>query len=182
MSGAEFRPGMKARIEDAYRTQRGHFVAHAHRGGRSVEDAEDIVQDVVLKSLESVDAYTDIASVGAWIFGSIGKRVIDWWRHDQVRRKVGEVDVADETIAEIVAATGLNPADALVRAELAEAIADAVAALPKAQREVIEAQVYEGLTFRELSEKTGTGIDTLAARKRYAIKNLSKALSGWLDT
>jgi DNA-directed RNA polymerase specialized sigma24 family protein len=43
------------------------------------------------------------------------------------------------------------------------------------------AQTVEGLTFRELAERTGTSIDTLMARKRYAVRKLAAALIEWYD-
>jgi DNA-directed RNA polymerase specialized sigma24 family protein len=45
---------------------------------------------------------------------------------------------------------------------------------------VIEAQVLDGLTFKELAEKSGISPDTLAARKRYAVKRLAAALREWV--
>jgi DNA-directed RNA polymerase specialized sigma24 family protein len=46
---------------------------------------------------------------------------------------------------------------------------------------VVEAQVFGGYTFQELSEQSGESIDTLKARKRYAVKKLSGALRHWID-
>ena len=47
---------------------------------------------------------------------------------------------------------------------------------------VVPCQVYfGGKTFREISEATGESIDTLTARKRYALRNLSRALKHWID-
>ena len=41
--------------------------------------------------------------------------------------------------------------------------------------------MFGGLTFRELAEATGESIDTLMARKRYALRNLSRALRHWIE-
>ena len=61
------------------------------------------------------------------------------------------------------------------------ALATAIEALPEEQRMVIEAQVLDGLTFREIAESSGISADTLAARKRYAIKRLAEALKEWIE-
>jgi RNA polymerase sigma factor (sigma-70 family) len=68
-----------------------------------------------------------------------------------------------------------------VRDCMTDALNDALRALPEEQRLVLEAQVFGGLTFREISETTGVSIDTLTARKRYAIQNLSHALKRWIE-
>jgi DNA-directed RNA polymerase specialized sigma24 family protein len=62
-----------------------------------------------------------------------------------------------------------------------DALNAALRVLPAAQRRVVEAQVFGGMTFREIAEKTGESIDTLTARKRYALRNLSRALRHWID-
>ena len=49
--------------------------------------------------------------------------------------------------------------------------------LPPEQRQVFLATEVEGRTYRELSRKTGVNLNTLLARKRYAILKLRKALS-----
>jgi DNA-directed RNA polymerase specialized sigma24 family protein len=63
-----------------------------------------------------------------------------------------------------------------VRHCLIDALNDALHALPAEQRRVVEAQVFGGLTFREIAQATGESINTLTARKPYAIRNLSRAL------
>jgi RNA polymerase sigma factor (sigma-70 family) len=64
---------------------------------------------------------------------------------------------------------------------LTNALNSAIRALPAEQRKVVEAQVFGGLTFREIAESTGESIDTLTARKRYALQKLSRALRHWID-
>jgi DNA-directed RNA polymerase specialized sigma24 family protein len=62
-----------------------------------------------------------------------------------------------------------------------DALNDALQALPAAQRKVVEAQVFGGMTFREIADATGESIDTLTARKRYAVRNLARALKYWIE-
>jgi DNA-directed RNA polymerase specialized sigma24 family protein len=89
--------------------------------------------------------------------------------------------VAEDTLREIIAGTGLNPLDGFVRDCLVDALNDALHVLPASQRRVVEAQVFGGLTFREIAEATGESIDTLTARKRYALRSLSRALRHWIE-
>jgi len=145
------------------------------------EDAEDILQDVFLGAMASLDALASVENIPAWIFSSVRNRVIDLWRKRKTRRQAGETEVSEETIGEILDATGLDPLDAVVRDEIADALADAIEALPPEQREVIEAQVLNGIGFRELSESTGISINTLTARKRYAVRRLAFALRDWIE-
>jgi DNA-directed RNA polymerase specialized sigma24 family protein len=76
---------------------------------------------------------------------------------------------------------GLDPQDLLLRNERLAALEVAIDALPAAQREVIRAQALGGVAFKDLAETTGVSIDTLMARKRYAIRKLTAALEYWMD-
>ncbi|MEY3688867.1 MAG: hypothetical protein RIT37_429, partial [Bacteroidota bacterium] len=44
------------------------------------------------------------------------------------------------------------------------------------QREVFERNEFHGVSFREMSEETGVNINTLLARKRYAVLHLRERL------
>jgi DNA-directed RNA polymerase specialized sigma24 family protein len=37
---------------------------------------------------------------------------------------------------------------------------------------------FEDMSFKEISERTGVGINTLISRKRYAVLSLRKELNG----
>lgn len=169
------------RIEEAYTNEKPRFVARLLAAGRTLEEAEDLIQDVYAETLEKLEVVSGIINLPAWINTLFTRRLIDAWRHDQTRDRSGEVDVADETLQEIIADVGLDPQDAYVRECLADAINDAIHALPIEQRQVIEAQVFGDMSFRDISETTGASIDTLTARKRYAIRNLSRALRQWIE-
>ena len=57
----------------------------------------------------------------------------------------------------------------------------AIEALPGPQRDVIRAQALGEVGFKELAATTGVPIDTLMARKRYAVRKLAAALEYWMD-
>lgn len=180
------RPGrISLEIEAAYRAQRQGLLRWIERATHGLADAEDILHDVFSAALASpllgAGALEIVENLPAWLFAAVRNRVFDLWRRRDARRRAGESEIAHEAIAEIVAATGLNPADAAVRNELADALAQAIALLPPEQRLVIEAQALDGVGFRELSERTGVPIDTLTARKRYAVAKIAKALKGWIE-
>jgi RNA polymerase sigma factor (sigma-70 family) len=169
------------RLEAAYKSERPRLLARVRAAGRSLEEAEDLVHDVYAETMERFSQVGGIFNLPAWINSLITRRLIDAWRHDRVREGAGEIDMAEETYQEIIAGIGLNPLDEFVRDSLRDAVNDALRVLPAAQRLVVEAQVFGGLTFREIAEATGESIDTLTARKRYAVRNLSRALRHWID-
>ena len=169
------------RLEQSYQSQKPRLVARLRAAGRSLEEAEDLVHDVYAETLDRLPVISTIRNLPAWINALFTRRLIDLWRHERVRVAAGEIDVAEETLREIIASTGLNPLDDFVRHSLIDALNDALRALPMAQRQVVEAQVFGGQTFREIAQATGQSIDTLTARKRYALQNLSRALRAWIN-
>jgi RNA polymerase sigma factor (sigma-70 family) len=97
-----------------------------------------------------------------------------------VRERAGETAVSEETIETVMAAAGFDPADQLVRQELADSLSAAIDALPPEQRDVIEAQAFEGTSFEELAARWGVSVNTLMTRKRLAVKKLAAALQEWV--
>jgi RNA polymerase sigma factor (sigma-70 family) len=169
------------RLAEAYKSEKPRLLARLRAAGRSLEEAEDLVHDVYAETLERLPLVAGIRNLPAWINSLFARRLIDAWRHERVRAACGEIDVAEDTLREIIKGAGLDPLEAYVRECLIDALNDALRALPAAQRQVVEAQVFGGLTFREIAEATGESIDTLTARKRYALRNLSRGLRHWID-
>ena len=175
------REDARRRLDRTYRDEKPGFIARLRATGRTLEEAEDLVQDVYAETLAKLWVVPRINNLGGWINTLLKRRLIDLWRHDQVRATSGEEEVGEETLREIIAGAGLDPLDRFVRQSLTDALNTAIRALPAEQRKVVEAQVFGGLTFREIAESTGESIDTLTARKRYALQKLSRALRHWLD-
>jgi RNA polymerase sigma factor (sigma-70 family) len=171
----------RKRIEAAYSGEKPHIMARLHSGGFSLEEAEDFVHDIYAEVMGRLGLVARIVNLPAWINALVTRRLIDAWRHERVRAAAGETEVAEEILEEVISGIGLDPGDEVVRANLVEALYSALRALPAAQRLVMEAQVFQGRTFADLAEATGENIDTLKARKRYAIANLSRALRHWIE-
>jgi DNA-directed RNA polymerase specialized sigma24 family protein len=68
-----------------------------------------------------------------------------------------------------------------MREVLLAQIEAALAELPREQREVFIAHELEGVSFRELSARSGVSINTLLARKRYALQFLRGRLQATWD-
>lgn len=170
-----------AAIEKTYRERRGGLLAWARRHAPDEEAAEDALQDAFIRAIANADALSLVSDLGAWIFTALRNRLADLWRSRGARSRLGAVDMPDELLVELAAETGLDPQELLERSELEEALAVAIEALPLEQREVLQAQAIDGLTFRELAERTGTSIDTLMARKRRALRKLAAALEYWME-
>lgn len=180
MGNQTSRDAARRRIESSYRKERPDFLRRARRAAGALFDAEDVVQDAFVAALRNIDAIAEVRDLSSWIYSGIRNRVIDLWRRDRTRKAAGQVKVAEETLREIVAETGLDPQEAFLEEELVDALTEAIEALPEKQRSIVIAQVFEGKTFREISEASGVPIETLSARKRAALRALAQVLREWI--
>jgi RNA polymerase sigma factor (sigma-70 family) len=78
-----------------------------------------------------------------------------------------------------------GPEGEAVRQVLLEQVEEALDNLPPQQREVFIAHELEGASFKELSVRWGTSVNTLLSRKRYAVlalrEQLQDAYDEWLN-
>jgi RNA polymerase sigma factor (sigma-70 family) len=168
-------------VEQTYRERGRPFLAWARRHAPDMETAEDILQDAFIRALANADALSPVRDLAAWIFSAMRNRLADLWRGEGARRRAGGVDLPEAVLEEVAEEAGLDPQDRLQRDEMLAALDVAIEALPATQRDVIRAQALGGVGFKELAEATGVPIDTLMARKRYAVRKLAAALEYWLD-
>ena len=170
----------KERLSKAYVTEKPRLASRIRAAGKSWEETEDLIHDVYTETWGKLDRLAEIINLPAWLNALVTRRLIDAWRHEQIRKSAGETDTPEETLREVIAGVGLDPLDSYVRACMIDALDAAMKSLPPSQRKVVEAQVFGGKTFAQLAKETGENIDTLKARKRYAVKNLSRTLKQWI--
>ena len=180
-SESEAASATRKTIERTYRERGRGFLAWAKRHAPDAETAEDILQDAFIRALAHVDALAPVEDLAAWIFSAMRNRLVDLWRGKGASRRAGAIEVPAEVIEAVATEAGLDPEDQLQRSEMLTALEVAIEALPAPQREVIRAQALGGVAFKDLAERTGVSIDTLMARKRYAIRKLAAALEYWMD-
>jgi hypothetical protein len=99
---------------------------------RRLEEAEDLIHDIYAETLERLPLIAGIRNLPAWINSLFSRR------HERVRADSGEIDLAEECYAEIIAAIGLDPQDGFVGASLAEAVNDTLRKLSLALRHWID--------------------------------------------
>jgi RNA polymerase sigma factor (sigma-70 family) len=154
----------------------------------TVEEAEDILQDVFYQFVAGFDAIESIDRTTSWLYSVARNKIIDRYRRDAVRPKrtdfellSGKDDDAPLTLQEILPDLDSSPESTLLREAIWDEITDALAELPANQREIFILNEIEEKGFREISEETGVSINTLLSRKRYAIIALRKRLQKFYD-
>ncbi|HQT25712.1 MAG TPA: sigma-70 family RNA polymerase sigma factor [Burkholderiales bacterium] len=135
-------------------------------------DAEDILQDVFFAFFEACRLPEPLEETGAWLFRVARNRIIDRFRRKQREPFCDEGNGEEDSLSESAAPSEDGPEALFARKALLEELDRAFNALPQAQREVFLAHELEGKSFRELALESGLPLNTLLARKRYAVLGL----------
>lgn len=163
------------------RTKLGNFIRRrVHDQG----DAEDILQDVFHEFVQAYRLPAPIEQVSAWLFRVARNRIIDRFRKRREQPLTDLVDDADDAEYRLdlaLPATDAGPEAVYARSVLLEALQDALNELPADQRDVFVAHELEGRSFKELASESGVGVNTLLARKRYAVLHLRVRLQAVYD-
>ena len=161
---------------------RPHFAA-AHNLARwltrTQADAEDVLQDAILRAFRSWDA-TRPSSPRAWLLRIVRNCCYDL-RKEQDRDPVeSAVDIDDpsEGTAPVVGLSADGPDARLLRIADGEALQHALFALAPEFREVFLLREVEGLAYKEIADVAGVPIGTVMSRLSRARFQLRSLIAG----
>jgi RNA polymerase sigma factor (sigma-70 family) len=168
------------------RARLGNFI---RQRVRDPGDAEDILQDVFFEFVEAYRLPAPIEQASAWLFHVARNRIIDRFRKKKelpIADMAGSSDSADDADSEYRLDLALPSQDAgpeavYARSVLLKSLQNALDELPPEQREVFVAHELDGQSFKELAAASGVGVNTLLARKRYAVLHLRARLQTVYD-
>jgi RNA polymerase sigma-70 factor (ECF subfamily) len=154
-------------IEAWIRTHRDELVRTAQTVVRDRAEAEEVVQDTLLRVWKQADR-GDILEGGAYL-----ARATYWnaLKHRARRREAQSLDAETESAAGPVRAE--DPEWTLSVIELERAIAD----LPAVQQVAIRLKFYLGLSYQEIGATLSISANTAASRCRYALEALRRKLT-----
>jgi RNA polymerase sigma factor (sigma-70 family) len=173
-------------IASTVQRERGRLLAFIRRRIADAAEAEDVLQDALYELVLAYRMMQPVEQAGAWLTRVARNRIIDRFRSERPRPLTGapaaEGEEHDEAFEDLLPAPDDGPESSVMRELLLEEIGAALEELPHEQREVFVAHELDGLSFRELSARSGVGINTLLSRKRYAVLHLQQRLrAAWDD-
>jgi len=145
----------------------------AYRFTGQVADAEDLLQDVLVKLYQRRDELSSIEDLGPWLSRVLYNQFID--RQRQYARKrlrlvgaAGAGDGAPDDVLGNLASTDPGPAEAADQAFDITRLSDALAALSLEHRTVLLMHDSEGYKLEEIHRITGIPVGTLKSRLHRA--------------
>ncbi len=133
-------------------------------------DAEDILQEVFYELVSAYRLPEPLEHVGAWLYRVAKNRIIDRFRQQKATPML--LDLHDDEapwLDTLLPSDPETPASLYEKKMLIERVLTALNQLPAEQRSVFIAHEIEGVSFKTLSAESGVPINTLLARKRYAV-------------
>ena len=154
------------------------LLLFARQQTRSQEDAEDVLQDALVKLVEKLRNDEFVGGMDAWLpylYTTIRRLAIDLSRRDDRRRRredtVG-VEVEERSVSEFHPWFESESSDDEVRSQLETKLKE----LPPKFAEVIVMKIWGERTFAEIGEILGISQNTAASRYRYGLEALKRGL------
>jgi RNA polymerase sigma factor (sigma-70 family) len=160
-----------------YRRRLENFI---RRRVPTLEDAEDIVQEIFYQFTRMDSLAKPVEQTAAWLY-RVARNMVSNWRakkRDQPYppRYDEEGDAVFEDISDLLFDAEPGPEAEYLRSLVWEEIEAALAGLPPEQRYIFEQTALLGIPVKELARITGVPVNTLLSRKHYAVLRLRKRL------
>src|SRR5688572_13853338 len=138
--------------------------------------AEDIFQDTFIKVIKTLKRgkYNEEGKFLPWVMRISHNLVIDHFRRNNRMPKFS--NSGDFNIFSVLCDTTLDAERSIIKMQVEADVRKLIEELPADQKEVLMMRMYNDMSFKEISDKTGVSINTALGRMRYALINMRKII------
>lgn len=140
----------------------------------SLEDAEDLVQESLIKVYAHMDSFSEDYAISTWVF-TIGRNTCIDFLRKQGRNP--ETDAFDSDCFDLVNQRDEEPSAIFFRKELERNIDEFKRNLPAKDKELMYLRTYENLPYREIAAITGKPVGSVK-RRIFSIRKRLKEFLG----
>lgn len=173
------------RISEAIEEERPRLRNFIRRRVSDDADVDDLLQEVIFELVQANRLLKPIDYVTGWLYRVARNRITDFFRKKNPESFASITVTSEEgevlQVEDLFAAADDDPETLYLRGQFFGQFEAALAELPVEQRAVFIAHEMEGRSFKEISAETSVNINTLLARKRYAVLLLRERLQDFYD-
>lgn len=150
-------------IEQIWRVYRGNLKAFIMSKVANPEDAEDLLQEVLIKTHQGLKNLNSQHSVKAWLLQIANRSIIDYYRRRATHQQL---------LAEDLWYQDSQPD---IQGQLAQCIAPFIEALPESQSQLLKRFDLDGESQKSYAQQHGIAYSTLKSqvqKSRLALKEL----------
>jgi RNA polymerase sigma-70 factor (ECF subfamily) len=173
---AAARRGDKAALNRLLMDSRPRLLAVALRVVRDRDDAEDVVQEALLKVCRSLARFEGRSSFSTWLHRIVVNAALDRLRRHGARRE-RQADDDDRDVAPADKVDEQTPERVVSRRETGAVVRGALARLSPVHREVLELREFEGESYRDLARLVRCPVGTVMSRLHHARHRLAAELA-----
>jgi len=139
------------------------------------QDAEDVVQESLLRAYRQLGRFEARANFGTWLYRITANCAVDLMRARQARHDQARGESLDDTAADL--RTDVPDPERLTEsAEIQRRVAAAMSALSPLERAAFTLRHYEGRSIDEISRTLGLGTSAAKHSVFRAVRKLRAAL------
>jgi RNA polymerase sigma-70 factor, ECF subfamily len=151
---------------------------------RNARDAEDLVQETVLRAYRFWDTFEKDSNCKAWLLRILTNTFINEYQRRKRGRQVldaatAEQDATDGVLVHEASEAQKSPERVLVERSVSDDVQRALAALPDDFRVAVVLCDIEGLSYKEIAEVMGTPVGTVMSRLFRGRRLLQSPLRGF---
>lgn len=166
--------GTEKRLEEIYRETSGFVFRNALRITGSVEEAEEVTQEVYIRMFKNLGKFRGNSDIKTWLYRIT---VNTAYNHIRAVKRRGNI-IEHEHIVGNEPQTNDSPEERIKRLELKNFIKSALEKLPEELREAIYLREVEDMKYEDIAELLKENVNTIKTRIRRARERLAEILRG----
>jgi len=154
-------------FDELYARHRGPLYRYFIRQVNDRASANDLYQGAWEKIIRSRDRYRSTWKFTVWMYAIARNHLVDHYRGLRPTDGAEMDELSDQQP---------GPVEGAIDCEQNEQLLAGILALPEEQRTTLLLKLETGLNMEEIAMVTGTGIETVKSRLRYAVGKLKRSL------
>lgn len=169
------------KIEAIVAKEKARLLSFIRQRTPSLEDAEDILQDVFYELVQSYRLMKPVEQLASWLFTVARNKITDSYRKKKSTALEDAVHINEENdepllLADILNGNMISADDKMMNDLIMETIADCLDDLPKEQRDAFVMHELEDKSMQQIADEMNVSVKTVISRKRYAVLFLRERL------